>query len=121
MSMAADKPHTDTRECLLDLINFIQEQIERAKADPLDRVAAIDAARGVVPYLQNRLAEDKFLQTIFALTFNEQVTSANWSDWWTKLSKLGQKEFTDTVDALLDSDSGPLTILRQQLSQTSAD
>jgi hypothetical protein len=117
--MKTDKPHTDTRDCLLDLINFIQEQIERAKADPSDQVAAVDAARGVVPYIQDRLRGDDFLQTIFMLTFDEQVTSVHWNDWWTKFSKLPPTEFSEKVDALLDPESGPITILRQQLSKRS--
>jgi len=111
----ANKSHTEVRACLLDLLNFIAEQIERARNDHTEQHIAIDAARGVIPFIQSRLKEDDFLQTIFMLTFDQQVTAPQWRHWWETLSKLSPQEFSKEADTLLNPEKGPLATLRRQL------
>jgi hypothetical protein len=78
--------HTDLKSFLLDNLNFIQEQIEQAQNDPSDRRAAVDAARGVVPLLRERLCGlDDPLQTSFSLAAGQWWEGNNWTDSWNRL------------------------------------
>ena len=109
--------HTDLRACLLDLLNFIAEQIERAKCGPAEQYIAVDAARGVIPLMKSRLTEDDYLKTIFMLTFNQQVEEPWWREWWENLAKLTPQEFSIEADKLLNPGTGSIAALRQVLTQ----
>ena len=51
--------------CLKDAIEFMIEQLTAAKVSPLDQFAAIDAAQGMLPYIQEKLSKDVFLNTMW--------------------------------------------------------
>jgi hypothetical protein len=80
--------HTDLKFFLLDNLNFIQEQIEQAQNDSFDRRAAVDAARGVVPMLRQRLCGlDDPLATSFSLAAGHWWEGNNWTESWDRLNK----------------------------------
>jgi hypothetical protein len=58
---------TDATDCVHDLFCFMEEQIELAKSNPADQLAAIDAAGGVVPILEIRLENHKTLPQLLVL------------------------------------------------------
>jgi hypothetical protein len=91
--------HTDLKSFLLDNLNFIQEQIELARNNPSDRHAAVDAARGVVPFLRERLCGlDDPLQTSFSLAVGYWWEGNNWTEAWDRLGKA--EEFETQAEAL---------------------
>ena len=114
----ANAYHTDLRACLLDLLNFIAEQVEQAKRDPAEQYVAVDAARGVIPLMRSRLTEDNYLKTIFMLTFDQQVEEPWWRDWWENFAKLTPEEFSKEADKLLGPDTGSIAVLRIALTQS---
>ena len=59
------------RDFVLDLLNFVAEQIELAKANPADQLAAIDAASGVIPALKSRLDDD--LKSTFGIVLQNRL------------------------------------------------
>jgi hypothetical protein len=59
------------RDFVLDLLNFVAEQIELAKANPADQLAAIDAASGVIPVLKSRLDDD--LKSTFGIVLQNRL------------------------------------------------
>jgi hypothetical protein len=94
--------HTDLRGFLLDNLNFIQEQIEQAQNDPSDRRAAVDAARGVVPFLRERLCGlDDPLQATFMLLASEWWADNHWTDQWDALNNAN--EFDNLAKNLIDA------------------
>ena len=58
---------TDATDCVHDLFSFMEEQIELAKSNPADQLAAIDAAGGVIPILEKRLETHKTLPQLLVL------------------------------------------------------
>jgi hypothetical protein len=80
--------HTDLKSFLLDNLNFIQQQIEQAQNNPSGRHAALDAARGVVPLLRERLRGlDDPLQASFSLAAGQWWEGSNGTDSWDRLNK----------------------------------
>jgi hypothetical protein len=45
---------TDATDCAYDLFSFMEEQIEVAKSNPADQLAAIDAASGAIPIVEKK-------------------------------------------------------------------
>ncbi|HEU5019341.1 MAG TPA: hypothetical protein VFT69_15380 [Pseudolabrys sp.] len=109
--------HTDLHACLLDLLNFIAEQIERAAHDPVEQYVAVDSARGVIPLMRSRLGEDDRLKTIFMLVFEQQVEEPWWREWWDRFAKLEPQEFSKEADKLINGETGSIAVLRQSLMQ----
>ena len=93
---------TDLKAFLLDNLNFIVEQIELAQNDPSDRRAAIDAARGIIPLLRERLCGlDDPLQATFMLVASEWWAGNDWTETWDKLSKA--EEFDAQAKSLISA------------------
>ena len=87
------------RDFILDLLDFMEEQIELAKASPEDQLAAIDAASGVIPLLHNKLDDD--LAGNFVLLLQNKFDSS-WRDDWNAFAKLkSPEEFRKEADNLV--------------------
>jgi formate dehydrogenase maturation protein FdhE len=110
--------HTELHACLFDLLNFIEEQLERAKSDPTEQYVATDAARGVIPLMRSRLAENDHLRTLFMLVFNKQVEEPCWREWWEQFAKMTPQEFSEEANKLLNSDDGVIGVLRKLLIES---
>jgi hypothetical protein len=118
MRNAAIVWRTDMRDCLIDLLSFIEEQVELAKKDVADQYAAIDAARGVIPLLKCRLKEKEEILTSFMLTdFAQQFEAADWRDWWEDFARAGTPAFSKKADGLLET----ITVLKSILAEESED
>jgi len=89
---------TEARASLLDLLDFILEQIECAR-HPSDRAAAVNAARGVVPYLKDRIKGTEF-QPKLALVFGDLMFAGHWSENW--IVKESETEFTTFANDLVE-------------------
>jgi hypothetical protein len=103
MNFTAPPWRTNTRDCLLDLLRFIEEQIQQAKTDAADQLAAVDAASGVVPLIMRRLDESEHFKTTFMLAFDNQFDRIRWHDWWEQFAKVGPEDFSAQADNLLSS------------------
>lgn len=104
--------HTDLKGFLLDNLNFIQEQIEQAQNNPSDRRGAVDAARGVVPFLRERLVGlDDPIAVLFSLAVGQWWEGANWTDSWDKFNK------GDDFDAQARDLINAITTFRQLLTE----
>jgi hypothetical protein len=90
---------TELRAWLLDSLDFIIEQIELARS-PLDRTAAIDAARRIVPFMESRLLDCEHLQTHFMLCFPGLMYDNNWEKNWNEIADKAAGEFTQSVNDL---------------------
>jgi hypothetical protein len=68
---------TDLLSFLLDCVDFIIEQVTLARSSSLEseRVAAIDAAMGVIPVIRARLAENEHMAVMFELSFETFISS----------------------------------------------
>ena len=107
-----DKPLLlcNPRDFVLDLLNFVAEQIELAKANPADQRAATDAASGVIPVLKGRL--DDYLKTSFVLALQNKFDGDTWRKEWNELAAMNSpEEFRTAADALLDT----IDILRRDV------
>ena len=90
---------SNPRDFALDLLNFAAEQIELAKANPADQLAAIDAASGVIPVLKNRLDDD--LKSIFGIVLQNRF-DRSWREEWDELAAMQpHEEFRGAAEALL--------------------
>jgi hypothetical protein len=87
---------TETRASLLDLLDFISEQMKCAR-HPSDRAAAVDAARGAVPYLKDRLRGTDY-DAQFKLLFGDLMFVGQWSENW--IAKDSDAEFATFADDL---------------------
>jgi hypothetical protein len=88
---------TEVRSSLLDLLDFILEQVECARC-PSDRAAAIEVARGAVPYLKDRLEGTEF-QAQFVVLFSGLMFVGHWAENWT--AKESETEFTTFAEDLV--------------------
>jgi uncharacterized protein (DUF2267 family) len=102
---------TEAQTSLLDLLDFILEQIECAR-HLSDRAAAIDAARGVVPYLRDRLEGTEF-QSKLVLLFGDLMFAGHWSENWTV--KESEAEFTTFAKDLVERVNCAKDILEQPM------
>jgi hypothetical protein len=102
--------HTDLKAFLLDNLNFIVEQLELAQNDPSDRRAAVDAARGIVPLLRERLCGlDDPLQATFMLLASQWWADNHWTETWDQLNK------ADQFDAQARSLISVINVFRREL------
>ena len=92
--------HHDLGLSLFNLLEFIEEQLERARSDPTERYAAVDAASGVIPFIRKRLEGDEELTTQFLLVFDAEFYD-HWKEWWGKLAKANADEFEDEAARLI--------------------
>jgi hypothetical protein len=101
------QPLCNPRDFVVDLLNFVAEQIELAKTNPADQLAAIDAASGVIPLLKSRL--DDYRKTSFVLALGNKFDGDTWRKEWDELAAMkSPEEFGSAADALL----GTIKILR---------
>ncbi|MGC2410505.1 MAG: hypothetical protein WA441_11060 [Methyloceanibacter sp.] len=92
----------DLRDFMFDLLNFIEEQVELAKANPADQAGAVDVASGAIPLLVSRLSEDGRLQAVFMFVFRgEQYEEPGWQVWWNEFGLSPPDEFAAKADDLI--------------------
>jgi hypothetical protein len=103
--------HRTEVRALLDLLDFILEQLECAR-NPADRAAAVEVARGTVPYLKDRLEGTDF-EASFNLLFGDLMFVGHWSENWTV--KETEAEFTTFADDLVERVNRAKHILEQPL------
>ena len=94
------------------MMDFIAEQIEQARF-PSDQFAAVDAARGVIPFMKSRLAEDEVLLTTFMLVFGELMFVGHWEETWTRIAKESADQFVKSADDII----GAIDALRAVLQK----
>jgi hypothetical protein len=80
------------------------EQVTLARSSPLEseRVAAIDAAKGVIPIIRARLADNIHMAAMFELSFQDFMSSAFWQDNWISEAKGPFQEFQAFADKLIE-------------------
>jgi hypothetical protein len=88
------------------LIDFIEEKIREALADPTAQFGAVTEAAGAVPLMMDRLQEDKTKQTQFILIFG-----LSWRDDWQDLARMEREEFVREANTLLPP-AGELQTMR---------
>lgn len=109
----------DLLPSLLDLLDFMAEQIEMAKSNA-DRAAALSAASGAVPFFNSRVWENDFVTTNVMLSQMEHWTlSPNWRENWSKLVKEPADQFVKSVDDIIAAVCGTKSILESILSAPS--
>jgi uncharacterized protein (DUF2267 family) len=114
MQNVSPNRRTNIHDFLLDLLDFIEEQIVQAKSNSEDQHAAIDAARGVVPLIRDRLKEDDHLNAVFMLVFHQQIEERSCRDWWEKFASCTPEEFPIAANKLL-GEGGQLRALKRRL------
>ena len=70
---------------ILDLLDFMEEKIQKAVADEASRAGAIGEAAGAAPLLRDRLREDDFMKANFILLFEHPVYDRE-AGWWKYLA-----------------------------------
>jgi hypothetical protein len=98
----------DLRDFLLDLLDFLEEQIEQAMFDPADQRAAVDAARGVIPLIRRRLDSDQepeaqSLWASFVLAPGNKFEDRYWRRAWDDLATMPPEEFREAAKVLMDT------------------
>jgi hypothetical protein len=94
--------HCDLLPFLLDILDFVIEQIELARSDA-DRAAALDAASGAVPLLNSRAWENQSVGAVIALSPLEPwLFSPHWQENWINLAKEPSDQFAKSADALIE-------------------
>jgi hypothetical protein len=89
----------DPRDFVLDLLNFMAEQIELAKANSAHQLGAVDAASGVIPLLKGKLDDD--LKGKFGLALQNKF-DRTWRQEWDELAGMqSSEEFRKAASALL--------------------
>ena len=95
---------TDVVDFVLDTLSFIEEQIRGAQSDPSDQIAAVDAARGVIPCFRERmLGLDHPITSTLMFVFGDWYEDVEWEKRWNKLSALPAPQFCDEAKKLLES------------------
>jgi hypothetical protein len=98
----------DLHDFLLDLLDFIEQQIEQAMSDPADQRTAVDAARGVIPLIRRRLATDqepeaRALWAYFVLAPGSKFEDRFWRKAWNDLATMPREEFREAGRVLMDT------------------
>jgi hypothetical protein len=110
------KRRTDLVDCLLDLLDFIEEKVREALADPACQFAAVNEAAGAIPLMRDRLQEDGQKWTLFVLAFGTKIEEGYWQDWWQAFAKIDREKFLKEGNALIAS-NGPVQNLKNMLTQ----
>ena len=98
-----NKRRCDLLPFLLDVLDFMIEQIDLARSD-FDRATALDAASGAIPLLKSRLRENPSIGAKLALSPLEIWTlSPHWQDNWSNLAKEPSDQFSKSADALIEN------------------
>jgi hypothetical protein len=93
---------TDLLPFLLDLLDFMIEQIQLARSES-DRVALVIAI-GAIPIIRGRLPENKQAAAIFKAVFDSSITDDEFSvSDWDHIAKGQDKEFHEFADRLNQS------------------
>jgi hypothetical protein len=94
---------SDVVSFLLDLLDFIGEQVECSRSEA-DRAAAIAAASGSIPLLKSRLWENESLGAVLALSPLEAwVLSPFWQENWNNLAKTPSDQFGKAADEFVEA------------------
>ena len=107
---------TPIADVLADLLDFMQEQIAEAIADPSSQLAAIEEAACAVPVMHDRLREDDVIWTNFVLVLGVRIERNHWRDWWTAFAKMEREEFLREAGELTGPD-GRLATLKSVLKR----
>jgi hypothetical protein len=97
-------------------LDFIIEQVTLARS-LADRVAAIDAASGVVPLIRCRLREDEQLFATFALLFQGLMFYPCWQESWIDIAKGPPPEFEAFANDLIERCKVAKDLFEQRLSE----
>src|SRR5690349_13131480 len=93
---------TDVTAFVLDTLAFIEGQIECAKRDPKDQVAAVDAACGVIPFFRERmLGLDHPITPTLMFVFDDWYEHSEWERHWKELGTKAPKDFCLESEKLL--------------------
>jgi len=97
----------DLRDFLLDLLDFVEEQIEQAVSEPADQRAAVDAASGVVPVIRDRLNSDpspqvEALWASFLLVPGNKFEERYWRTEWDALEIMAPDDFREAARVLIE-------------------
>lgn len=106
----APSPRTSVADFVLDLLDFVEEKIREAIADPASRFAAITEAADAIPVIRHRLRHDS-QRLQFALVLGSKFEADHWRDWWDKFAKMERDEFSSEAAALIRHD-GAIAALR---------
>jgi hypothetical protein len=99
---------------LSDLLDFIDEKMAEAVADPRSQLAAIEEAACAMPMIRDRLGEDEVMWTKFVLVLGIKIERAYWRDWWDNFAELEHEDFLREAGQLTGP-GGTLDVLRSLL------
>jgi hypothetical protein len=94
--MTAD-PQRALRASLRDTVDFIIEQVELARS-PEDRLAAIGAAQGVIPFLRSQLKKDEYLAANFAIVLDVLIDANQANRVWIEKANDPPDVFAEFAD-----------------------
>jgi hypothetical protein len=112
--MTPTQHRTPIADFLTDLLDFMEEKIDEAIADPSSQLAAIEEAACAVPVMHDRLGEDDVIWTNFVLVLGVRIERPYWRDWWTAFSAMEREEFRREASELVGPD-GRLGVLKSVL------
>jgi hypothetical protein len=90
---------TDATDCAYDLFSFMEEQIEVAKSNPADQLAAIDAASGAIRIVEKRQETHKTLPQLLVLTGDFASLRRRFNE----LATMDRTEFEAKVGGVLEA------------------
>jgi hypothetical protein len=77
---------------ILDLLDFVEENIREAVDAPAVQFAAVTEAGCAMPVLRDRLREDEPKWTIFVLVMGNQIEPGHWRKWWSDLAEASHEK-----------------------------
>jgi hypothetical protein len=107
---------TALTDFLFDLLDFVEEKINEAVADPMSRAWAIEEAACAMPVMFDRLSEDEGIGLRFVLVLGNKIEKRYWPDWWDDFAKMEDEEFLREAGELTRK-GGALHALRAVLKQ----
>jgi hypothetical protein len=97
-------------DCVHDLFSFMEEQIKLAKSNPADQLAAIDAASGVIPIIEQRLESGTTLTAQIVLLFGDFASLRRQLN---ELAAMDRAEFEEKIDDVLKTVTCAKSLLPQ--------
>jgi hypothetical protein len=94
-------PQFNLRASLRDVVDFLIEEIELARS-PEDRLAAIDVAQGVIPFLRSQLKKDQQIAARFVLALTTLIDSDDAGSVWMEHAKDPEDVFSGWADDVID-------------------
>jgi hypothetical protein len=102
----------ELRPWLIDSLNFMIEQLELAKEQG-DHVPGLDAAMGLVPFLRQRLMEDRVVAARFANLLDSFIDDEDHrKTLWAHLAGSSPSDFAESANDLIEK----FIVLKESLS-----